>query len=130
MIKYSPPAELPDNEYPFILTTGRILFHYHTGTMTRRVPDLSYIRNEEFVEINPSDAERLSIKNGDAVEVESRRGSVKAKAKLTERSPEGVLFMTFHFSEACANVLTLGDLDPVAKIPELKVCAVKIKKEV
>ncbi|RLI19076.1 formate dehydrogenase subunit alpha, partial [Candidatus Bathyarchaeota archaeon] len=130
VIKYSPPAELPDNEYPFILTTGRILFHYHTGTMTRRVPDLSYIRNEEFVEINPSDAERLSIKNGDAVEVESRRGSVTAKAKLTERSPEGVLFMTFHFSEACANVLTLGDLDPVAKIPELKVCAVKIKKEV
>lgn len=129
VIKYRPSAEVPDKEFPFILTTGRILFHYHTGTMTRRVSDLSYIRGEEFVEINPSDAERLGIKDGDMVEVESRRGKVKAKAKITERSPEGVIFMTFHFSEACANVLTSREVDPVAKIPEFKVTAVRIRKE-
>jgi len=128
VVKYRPSAELPDKEYPFILTTGRTYWHFHTGTMTRKVPDLSYIRSQEFVEINPKDALSLRIKDGDMVEVSSRRGKVKVEAKLTEKSPQGVVFMTFHFAETPTNVLTNPALDPVAKIPELKVCAVKLTK--
>ncbi len=128
VVKYRPSAELPDKEYPFILTTGRTYWHFHTGTMTRKVPDLSYIRSQEFVEINPKDALSLRIKGGDMVEVSSRRGKVKVEAKLTEKSPQGVVFMTFHFAETPTNVLTNPALDPVAKIPELKVCAVKLTK--
>ncbi len=128
VVEYRPSMELPDEEYPFILTTGRLLFHFHTGTMTRKVPDLNYLRSEELVEINPEDARSLGIEDGEWVEVSSRRGKVKAKAWVTERSPKGVIFMTFHFAESLTNALTNPALDPVAKIPELKVCAVKLKK--
>jgi formate dehydrogenase alpha subunit len=128
VVDYRPSMELPDEEYPFILTTGRILCHFHTGTMTRKVPGLNYLRNEELVEINPKDGRALGIEDGDLVEVASRRGTVKAKAKITEKSSEGVAFMTFHFAETPTNVLTNPALDPVAKIPELKVCAVKLSK--
>jgi formate dehydrogenase alpha subunit len=128
VVLYRPSMELPDDEYPLILTTGRMLYHYHTGTMTRKVADLNYIRSEELVEIAPEDAVSLGIKDGDLVEVASRRGKVRAKARVTESSPKGVVFMTFHFAEAPTNVLTNPALDPVAKIPELKVCAVKLKK--
>jgi predicted molibdopterin-dependent oxidoreductase YjgC len=120
--------ELPDEEYPFILTTGRVLCQYHTGTMTRKVGDLNLLRGEEQVEMNPEDALTLGIEDGELIEVSSRRGRVRAKTKTTEKSPAGVVFMTFHFSETPTNVLTNPALDPVAKIPELKVCAVKLNK--
>ena len=120
--------ELPDESYPFVLSTGRSLFHWHTGTMTRRVDDLNEIRDREFVEINPVDAQTLGVRDGETVDVSSRRGAVKVETKVTERSAPGVVFMTFHFKETPTNLLTNPALDPVAKIPELKVCAVKISK--
>ena len=127
-LSYRPPKEEIDKKYPLILTTGRNLYHYHTGTMTRKTKGLNALRNEELVEINPLDAAALSIEDGDMVEVASRRGSVKARARVTEVSPKGVIFMTFHFKECPTNILTSPELDPVSKIPELKVCAVNIKK--
>jgi len=128
VIDYRPSMELPDEEYPFILTTGRVLCQYHTGTMTRKVRDLNLLRGEELVEMNPKDALTLGIEDGEQIEVSSRRGRVKARTKTTEKSPSGVVFMTFHFSETPTNILTNPALDPVAKIPEFKVCAVKLNK--
>ncbi len=127
-LEYKPPMELPDDEYPLILTTGRSLFHFHTGTMSRKVTGLNIFKGEEQVEINPEDALRLDITDGETVKVISRRGAVIAKAKVTEASPVGVVFMTFHFAESPTNVLTNPVLDPVSKIPELKVCAVRIER--
>ena len=125
---YVPPPELPDAEYPFILTTGRVLYHYHT-VISRKSKGLSEIYPEGIVEVSPEDASRLGIHSGNGmVEVTSRRGKVQAKAKISEALPPGVVFMTFHFKEAAANLLTLDVLDPVAKIPGLKVCAVNIRK--
>jgi len=125
---YAAAPELPDAEYPFLLTTGRVLYHYHT-VMTRRSKGLSEVYPEGVVEINPEDASRLGIRpdNG-LVEVTSRRGKVHAKAKITDTLPPGVVFMSFHFKEAAVNLLTIDALDPVAKIPELKVCAVRVEK--
>ena len=125
---YAPPPELPDETYPFLLTTGRVLYHYHT-VMTRRSKGLSEIYPEGVVELNADDARRLGIRpdNG-RVEVTSRRGRVRAKAKIAENLPPGVVFMTFHFREAAVNLLTIDVLDPVAKIPEFKVCAVRVEK--
>jgi formate dehydrogenase alpha subunit len=127
-LHYRPSAELPDKDYPLILTTERSLFHYHTGTMTRRVPGLNKLRSEELVEMNPRDAASLGISNGEMVNVYSRRGEVTARAKVTEDSPPGVISMTFHFAESPTNALTNTALDPVAKTPELKVCAVRVEK--
>jgi len=127
-LEYKPPMELPDNEYPLILTTGRSLFHWHTGTISRKVRGLNVLRGEELVEINPDDASTLGVADGEVVKVVSRRGEVTAKAKVTEVSPVGVVFMTFHFAESPTNVLTNPALDPVAKIPEYKVCAVRVEK--
>ncbi len=127
-LEYKPPAELPDDEYPLILTTERSLFHFHTGTMTRKVKGLNILLGEELVEINPGDASALGIADGEMVKVISRRGEVVAKAKVTEVSPSGVVSMDFHFGESPANQLTNPALDPVAKIPELKVCAVRVEK--
>ncbi len=127
-LEYKPSAELPDKEYPLVLTTERSLFHYHTGTMTRKVSGLNTLRPEELVEINPEDASLLGIGNGETVKVISRRGEVVAKAKVTEASPVGVVAMTFHFAESPTNRLTNPALDPVAKIPEFKVCAIRIEK--
>lgn len=126
-IDYIPPAELPDAEYPFILTTGRVLYHYHTGTMTRLARGTTERCPESLVEINPKDAAKLGIESGSAVTVTSRRGMVKAKAQLTDRSPLGAVFMNFHFREAAVNLLTNPALDPTAKIPEYKVCAVRLE---
>jgi formate dehydrogenase alpha subunit len=125
---YAPAPELPDAKYPFLLTTGRVLYHYHTMT-SRKSRSLSEIYPEGVVEVNPDDANRLGIKpdNG-LVEVVSRRGKVRVKAKISDNLPPGVAFMTFHFKEAAANLLTLDTLDPVAKIPGFKVCAVNIQK--
>jgi len=127
-LEYKPPAETPDEEYPLILTTERNLYQYHTGTMTRRVDGLNILRARELVEINPRDAAVLGITDGEMVRVVSRRGEVTAKAKVTEDSPPGVVSMTFHFAESPTNLLTNPALDPVAKTPELKVCAIRIEK--
>ncbi|MFC1905848.1 molybdopterin oxidoreductase family protein, partial [Chloroflexota bacterium] len=126
-LAYRAPMELPDQEYPLILTTGRSLYHFHTGTMTRKVTGLNIIEPEGTVEINPSDGASLGIPDGSKVKVISRRGEILTKAVLTEKSPPGVVYMTFHFAESAANILTNPALDPVAKIPELKVCAVRIE---
>ncbi|TET58115.1 MAG: formate dehydrogenase subunit alpha, partial [Dehalococcoidia bacterium] len=127
-LKYTPPAEMPDEDYPLILTTGRSLYHFHTGTMTRKVIGLNVIEPKGVVEISPEDASQLGIAQGDKAKISSRRGEVIAKAKVTEASPSGVVFMTFHFAESAANILTNPKLDPVSKIPELKVAAVRVEK--
>ena len=105
-----------------------MLFHWHGGTLSRRSPGLDAIAPQAEVEINPADARALNIKDGDLVRVSSRRGTVVAAAKLTGRSPQGMVFMTFHFAEAAANLLTIDAVDPTAKIPEFKACAVKVEK--
>ena len=128
-LKFKPSMELPDDDYPLMLTTGRSLLHFHTGTMTRKVKGLNILRSEELVEINPRDASALGIADGERVRVVSRRGAVVAKVRVTDASPVGVVFMTFHFAESPTNQLTNPALDPVAKIPEYKVCAVRIEKD-
>jgi len=125
---YRPPEELPDKEYPLVLTTGRSLFHFHTGTMTRRVGGLNVLKPRAEVEMNPADASKLGIADGEMVRVTSRRGEVTVNAKLTTVSPVGVVFMSFHFAEGPANLLTNDAFDPVAKIPEYKVSAVRVEK--
>ncbi|GAB4113172.1 MAG: formate dehydrogenase subunit alpha [Candidatus Caldatribacteriota bacterium] len=127
-VEFKEAAELPDQEYPFIFTTGRVLYHFHTGTITRRIKGLNEIYPEALVEISPQDAKELNIKDGEMVEVSSRRGKIRAKTQITEKSGKGVVFMSFHFYEAAANLLTNAALDPISKIPEYKVCAVKVKK--
>ncbi len=124
---YRPPAELPDDTYPFILTTGRAPFLYHTG-MTHRSKGLRELAPYEMAEIHPHDAERLGVKFGDWVQITSRRGSVPVRVKITEDSPEGSVWMSFHYAEANGNVLTNRALDPVTKTPEYKVCAVKMER--
>ena len=127
-LEYRPPAELPDNDYPLLLTTERSRYHFHTGTMTRKVSGLDALVSEGMVEINPKDASALGISDGEMVRVISRRGDITAKAKVTEVSPVKVVTMNFHFAESPTNQITNPALDPVAKIPEFKVCAVKIEK--
>lgn len=127
-VHHTPPAEEPSEDYPMILTTGRNLFHYHTGTMTRRSPKLEREAPEPYVEINMADAKHLVISNGDRVMVSSRRGSITLKARVTDRIIPGSMFIPFHYAEAAANRLTNAALDPISKIPELKVCAAKIEK--
>jgi len=126
-IDYIPPAELPDKDYPLILSTGRVLYHYHTGTMTLRAQGPMERCPESLVEINPIDADQLGIAEAQMVKVTSRRGAVKAKAQITPKSPQGTIFMNFHFGESPVNMLTNPVLDPIGKIPEYKVCAVKLE---
>jgi predicted molibdopterin-dependent oxidoreductase YjgC len=126
-IEHKPPAELSDDEFPFLLTTGRSFVHYHTGTMTRNSPSLVSEMEEGYVEIHPEDAERLEI-GKEMVKVVSRRGTITIRAKITSRVEKGIVFIPFHFVEAAANVLTNDALDPIAKIPEYKVCAVRIER--
>jgi len=128
-ISYTPPAEMTSHEYPLILTTRRSMFHYHS-TLSRKVAELNDLRGEEQVEINPVDAAALEIEDGETVKVISRRGAVQAKAKISRITPPGVVSMTFHYPETRTNVLTHAALDPIAKIPEFKVCAVKIEREI
>lgn len=127
-VPYVASKELPDKEYPFVLTTGRQLFHYHTGTMTRRSSGLNKVAPEPFVEVNPADAKILGVNNGEKLTVTSRRGQIKLKAKVSKIVPPNVVFIPFHYSEAAANLLTNDAMDPVCKIMEAKVCAVKIEK--
>jgi len=125
---YIPAAELPDEEYPFVFTTGRVLYQYHTRTMTGKSEGLNNIMGNSFVEINPTDAGKLNIANSDKVNVASRRGEVTVEAHVTDKVAEGVLFMPFHYKDGPANKLTNNVIDPIAKIPEYKVCAAKIEK--
>jgi formate dehydrogenase major subunit len=127
-IEYKPAAETADEEYPFQLTTGRLYVHYHTGTMTRNSPSLEREIKECFLEMHPEDAAGLKVADGDWVVIASRRGSVSTRVKLTDGAERKTVFMPFHFLESRANVLTNPAFDPIAKIPEYKVCAVKIQK--
>jgi formate dehydrogenase alpha subunit len=127
-VEWRPPAEEVDADYPYWLTTGRAHVHYHTGTMTRNSPSLHAQMPEAFVELNPADARELGVSAGEKVVLASRRGKITVKALLTERVGRGLVFMPFHFAEAAANLLTNPAQDPVCKIPELKVCAVRLEK--
>ena len=127
-IEYRAPAEEPDDQFPLILTTGRSMFHFHTGTMTRRISLLNHEEPTGYVEVNPEDAHHLSLADGEKVEVKSRRGSIEIATLVTKRVPQGTVFIPFHFAECAANALTNSALDPDSKIPELKVCAVSIAK--
>jgi len=128
-VSYLPPAESTSHEYPLILATGRSTFHYH-ATLSRKVAGLNVLGGGESVEINPVDADALEVENDETVKIISRRGTVWAKAKISTRTPPGVVYMTFHYAEMPTNVLTHSALDPIAKIPEFKVCAVKVEREI
>ena len=123
-----PPAEKTDDEFPLVLTTGRVLYHWHAGEMTHRAAGLAEVYPQALVEINPKDAHKLGIENGDLIKVASRRGEIISKAQVTNRVEPGIIFTTFHFAEAAANFLTNPALDPTAKIPEFKVAAVRVEK--
>ena len=127
-VSFTAPAELPDADYPFILTTGRTLWHFHTGTMSRRSKTLNERVPEGYVEISKEDAQKLGINDNEMIKVATRRGEVRIKAKITNKVSDGLIFIPFHFEEAAANILTIAALDPIAKIPEFKVCAAKIEK--
>jgi len=126
-VEFKAAAELPDEEYPFMLSTGRTMFHFHTGTMTRRSRKLHQEMPTAYVEIHPVDAARIGLGELRQVRLRSRRGQIVVAVRITERIRPGLVFMPFHFVEAAANVLTNGALDPIAKIPELKVCAVQVE---
>lgn len=124
---YIPPAETTDKKFPFLLTTGRMYFHYHTGTMCRRTSTLEREYPECYAEINPKDADLLKIKHDSMMKVSSRRGTIVVSACVTDKVPEGTVFIPFHFREAAVNLLTNPALDPLAKTPEYKVCAIRIE---
>ncbi len=127
-VPFKEAAELPSEEFPLVLTTGRVMFQYHTGSMTRRSPKLEQEVPEAYVEIHPDDAVRIGLNGNKHVRLTSRRGALeKVRVRVTDRINPGVVFMPFHFAEAAANTLTNAAVDPVAKIPEYKVCAVKVE---
>jgi formate dehydrogenase alpha subunit len=126
-ITYKEPAEMTDEAYPLILTTGRIMFHFHTGTMSRRAYKLHQEVPEAYIELHPDDASHLGLGRDQRVRVSSRRGEIELVARVTDRIKPGLVFIPFHFAEAAANALTNSAFDPVAKIPEYKVCAVKVE---
>jgi formate dehydrogenase major subunit len=127
-VEWIPPAEQVDEEYPLFMTTGRVLYQYHTGTMTMKSEGLNERAPESFVEIAKADAVEYGLQAGDMVTIASRRGSVTARIKISTMAVVGTVFMPFHFAHAAANMLTNAALDPVSGIPEFKVCAVKIAK--
>lgn len=127
-VDWTPPAEVPDDDYPFVLTTGRRLYHYHTRTQTGRAEGLNELLGEETADISPTDANALGIANGETIRVRSRRGEVIVRAKVTDRVPKGMVWMAFHFREACANWLTNPVFDPISQTAEYKACAVTIEK--
>lgn len=127
-IEVNLPAEQPDDEYPLILTTGRVLYHYHTGTMTRRSEGLDWMEPRGYAEIHPDDAAAIDLRDGGQVQIISRRGQVRTQARVSEKVTPGVIFLSFHWKESPANMLTQDyALDPVAKIPEYKACAVRLE---
>jgi len=126
-LEYGTDSEQPDREYPFILSTGRVLYHWHGGTLSRR-SKLDEVWPEATVEIHTADAQHLGVTTGDWVEVTSRRGAIQLRVLVSDRSAPGMVFIPFHFVEAAANVLTMDRLDPRAKIPDFKVCAVRLQR--
>ncbi len=126
-IDHVPPAEMPCDEYPILLNTGRVIYHWHGGQMTRRAKGLLEVYDEALVEVNPEDAQKLGLNGNKRVRITSRRGSIEAQAWVTDRVPPGMVFANFHFPDAAVNELTLAALDPVAKIPEYKICAVRVE---
>jgi formate dehydrogenase major subunit len=126
-VEYVAPEELPNAEYPFIMNTGRQMYHWHTGTMTRRSTGLDSREPVPVVDINPRDAMELGVCEGDTVRVSSRRGSMLIGARLSDRQARGQIFIPFHFREAAANLLTNPRLDPYAKIAEFKISAVRVE---
>lgn len=127
-VEWTPPAEVPDDEYPFMLSTGRRLVHYHTRTQTGRCEGLNDLIGEETADISPDDARELQIQQGETIQLSSRRGKIKLKANVTGQVPKGLVWMAFHFREACANWLTNPVFDPVSLTAEYKACAVRIDK--
>jgi len=127
-VRWKGPQETPDDKFPLVLSTGRVLAQYHTGTMTRRSRILEDVDKGPYVEICPDDAAKLGISDGETVRAVSRRGSISLPAFVTERVSSGLVFIPFHYREAAANLLTNDALDPVCKIPEAKVCAVRLEK--
>ena len=127
-IEWKPPAEVPDAEYPYVLTTGRVIWQWHTGTMTRRSWSLEKEAPIGWIEINPEDAKALGVRDGEVVRASTRRGSIDIPARVTPEIIRGVMFIPFHYKEHPANMLTHNALDPIAKIPEFKACAVRVEK--
>jgi formate dehydrogenase alpha subunit len=128
-IDYLPPPELPDNEYPFLLSTGRIPFHFHGGSMTRRIETLNQEAPTGYLNIHLEDADKLGVKEGQPVKVRSRRGEILINARISNEVEPGIVFIPMHFSECAVNTLTDRKFDPVAKIPGFKVCAVNIERQ-
>jgi formate dehydrogenase alpha subunit len=127
-IDWIPPAEQADDEYPLYLTTGRVLYHYHTGTMTMKSKGLNECAPDCFVEITAKDAEQFGVEDGTLVEIASRRGKISARIAVSDKAVTGTVFIPFHFARAAANKLTNAKLDPISGIPEFKVCAVRLSK--
>ena len=127
-IDWIAPAEVADDDYPMYLTTGRVIYHYHTGTMTMKTDGLNERAPESFVEITHGDAQGMGIEDGDRVTVASRRGKIQARVSISRKAVDGTVFIPFHFAQAAANKLTNAALDPICGIPEFKVCAVKLSK--
>ena len=126
-IDHLPPAEIPDDDYPMLMSTGRVLYHWHGGQMTRRSKGIMQVYGEALVEVNPDDALKMGINGKKVIRITSRRGSIEATAWITDRVPPGMVYANFHFPNSSANVLTHAALDPVSKIPEYKVTAVKVE---
>jgi formate dehydrogenase major subunit len=127
-LDWIPPAEVPDKEYPFVLSTGRRLYHYHTRTQTGRCLGLNDLLSEETADISRTDADKLGLEHGEMIRVKSRRGEVVVKANVTPQVPQGLVWMAFHFREGCANWLTNPVYDPITQTAEYKACAVQIEK--
>ena len=127
-VEYTDPAELPDDDYPFVMNTGRQLYHWHTGTMTRRASGLDSREPTPIVEIHPEDAKQLNVREGELVRLTSRRNAMVTAARISDRVARGQVFVPFHFREAAANLLTNPVLDPYAKMAELKICAIRIER--
>ena len=127
-VDWTPPAEVPDNDFPFVLSTGRRLYHYHTRTQTGRSKGLNDLLGEETADISPEDADTLGVEHGDIIRVVSRRGQVEVRAKVTPRIPKGMVWMAFHFREGCANWLTNPAYDPETLTAEYKACAVRLER--
>ncbi|MBN2125385.1 MAG: molybdopterin-dependent oxidoreductase, partial [Deltaproteobacteria bacterium] len=127
-LDYQPPAELPDGDYPLFLTTGRVLYQYHTGTMSMRTDGLNQLAPECFVEISAGDAQHYEVGEGDTLRIVSRRGEIDARVNVSDRAVAGTVFIPFHYANAAVNRLTNKALDPTAGIPEYKVCAVRVEK--
>ncbi|MCK9527073.1 MAG: hypothetical protein M0Q23_00225 [Syntrophales bacterium] len=127
-VDWIPPAEVPDEDYPFVLSTGRRLYHYHTRTQTGRSTGINDLLGEETADISLADAEKMGIAQGERISVASRRGEVVVKANITGQVPPGLVWMAFHFREECANWLTNPVYDPATMTAEYKACAVRISK--